>query len=63
MPDIKEHLGPIWIKPDRGLSPCRGDRYFHCEMREPLSAATQDAVFELLGNPETYGIARKLLRR
>jgi aminoglycoside phosphotransferase family enzyme len=26
-------------------------------MREPLSAATQDAVFELLGNPETYGVA------
>ena len=26
-------------------------------MREPPSAATQDAVFELLGNPETYGVA------
>ena len=26
-------------------------------MREPPSAATQDAVFELLGNPETYGAA------
>jgi hypothetical protein len=26
-------------------------------MRKPLSAATQDAVFELLGNPETYGVA------
>jgi aminoglycoside phosphotransferase family enzyme/predicted kinase len=25
-------------------------------MTEPLSAATQDAVFELLGNPETYGV-------
>jgi aminoglycoside phosphotransferase family enzyme/predicted kinase len=26
-------------------------------MREPPSAATQEAVFELLGNPETYGVA------
>ena len=26
-------------------------------MREAPSAATQDAVFELLGNPETYGAA------
>src|SRR5215471_5160812 len=38
------------------LSPC-GVRYFHCQMTEPPSIATQDAVFELLGNPETYGAA------